>query len=240
MIPSVRERRWPASRRPGRFAFRLLSGLSVLAMAVGLAMAASGARLFSVPSESMANTIRADDEIVAAHVTQVRRGDVIVEQQPGDGSAYFVRRVIGLPGDRVACCDAAGRITVNGLALTESYLYPGDPPSPFGGFAVTVPNGRLWLMGDDRGQALDSRQTGPLAVRVAGRVVLILRGGNATLVRTPQAFVTDRLAPADDRMPAALIGIALSGTAAILLLILIAIGTTRRVLRRRTRTAGNA
>src|SRR5215469_12739767 len=142
--------------RPGRVTFWVLAGLCVLATAVGLAIAASTARFFGVPSDSMANTIRPGDEIVVADGTHVQRGDVIVEQQPSEALAYFIRRVIGLPGDHVACCDGAGHITVNGLALNESYLYQGDQPSPFGKFAVTVPAGKLWLMGDHRGKALDS------------------------------------------------------------------------------------
>jgi signal peptidase I len=72
----------------------------------------------------------------------------------------YVKRVIGLPGDRVACCDAVGRITVNGLPLDErSYLYPGDKPSAQR-FGVTVPRGRLWVMGDHRGNSADSRYHG--------------------------------------------------------------------------------
>ena len=62
----------------------------------------------------------------------------------------YVKRVIGLPGDRASCCDALGRITVNGVPLNEqSYLYPGDQPSAQR-FSVTVPPGRLWVMGDHR------------------------------------------------------------------------------------------
>ena len=69
---------------------------------------------------------------------------------------YYIKRVIGLPGDKVACC-TDGKVTVNGVPLTEtSYLYPGDAPSfPFK--TVTVPPGHLWVMGDHRGDSDDSR-----------------------------------------------------------------------------------
>ncbi len=73
---------------------------------------------------------------------------------PGD---ILIKRVIGLPGDKVACCDAQGRVTVNGVPLTEqTYLYPGDAPSEIR-FNVVVPPDRLWVMGDHRLISDDSR-----------------------------------------------------------------------------------
>ena len=72
----------------------------------------------------------------------------------------YVKRVIGLPGDRVSCCDPQGRITVNGVPLDEgSYLYPGNRPSAQR-FSVRVPSGRLWVMGDHRLNSSDSRYHG--------------------------------------------------------------------------------
>jgi signal peptidase I len=69
----------------------------------------------------------------------------------------FIKRVIGIPGDTVACCDAHGRVTVNGVPLDEKdYLYPGNKPSEQP-FSVTVPAGRLWVMGDHRDMSSDSR-----------------------------------------------------------------------------------
>ncbi|WP_061296966.1 signal peptidase I [Herbidospora cretacea] len=76
------------------------------------------------------------------------------------GEKDYIKRVIGVPGDKVKCCDAKGRITVNGVPLDEeSYLYPGDVPS-LGNFEIDVAPGRLWVMGDHRSVSLDSRAHG--------------------------------------------------------------------------------
>jgi len=72
-------------------------------------------------------------------------------------SSIYIKRVIGLPGDHVACCNAKGQVTVNGVPLSEqSYLYPGNAPSTQP-FKITVPPGRLWVMGDHRAISYDSR-----------------------------------------------------------------------------------
>jgi signal peptidase I len=69
----------------------------------------------------------------------------------------FIKRVIGLPGDHVVCCTAQGLVTVNGVPLQESsYLYPAAAPSQIR-FNITVPAGRLWVMGDNRQISDDSR-----------------------------------------------------------------------------------
>jgi signal peptidase I len=69
----------------------------------------------------------------------------------------YVKRVIGIPGDHVVCCNAVGQVTVNGVPLSEaSYIFPGAAPSELK-FNITVPAGRLWVMGDDRGDSDDSR-----------------------------------------------------------------------------------
>jgi signal peptidase I len=72
-------------------------------------------------------------------------------------TSIYIKRVVGLPGDHVACCNAKGQVTVNGVALSESsYLYPGNAPSTQS-FHITVPAGRLWVMGDHRAISYDSR-----------------------------------------------------------------------------------
>ncbi|MGN6333902.1 MAG: signal peptidase I [Motilibacteraceae bacterium] len=86
----------------------------------------------------------------------VRRALEFVGLAPSSSDEDLIKRVIGVGGDTVACCDAEGRLTVNGVPLDEPYLYPGDVPSEQK-FKVTVPQGELWVMGDHRSVSEDSR-----------------------------------------------------------------------------------
>jgi signal peptidase I len=75
---------------------------------------------------------------------------------PSDEGNHLIKRVIGLPGDRVVCCDVQKRLTVNGVPLNEPYLFAGDTPSQQS-FNIVVPAGKVWVMGDHRSDSSDSR-----------------------------------------------------------------------------------
>lgn len=140
---------------------------------------------FVVPSGSMENTLQVRDRIIALRVIDYQRGDILVFKDsqrwmrgatdpgllrqaleftgivPGSANAHMVKRVIGLPGDRVACCDEQGRLTVNGFPLDESdYVFadaqgmvaPAEVP-----FEVIVPADHLFFLGDHRNASGDSR-----------------------------------------------------------------------------------
>ena len=118
---------------------------------------------FQIPSGSMENGLRIGDRVLVNKLAyrfgaEPRRGDVVVF----DGSGYFgdadyIKRVVGVGGDHVVCCDKKGRIEVNGRSVDEStFLYPGDSSSTVP-FDVVVPDGTLFVLGDHRSRSSDSR-----------------------------------------------------------------------------------
>jgi signal peptidase I len=120
---------------------------------------------------------------------------------PADSGQHLIKRVIGLPGDHVICCDSKGRLTVNGQSLDEPYLYPGDRPSEKT-FDITVPAGQLWVMGDHRSVSQDSRFHDPGTVPISDVV------GRAFIVVWPFDRWTLLHEPADtfSKVPAASAG----------------------------------
>ncbi len=158
--------------------------LVVVAVTVAALLRMFVVQAFVVPSGSMLPTIERTDRIVVSKLSDPERGDVVVFEDPGgwlpagerpgertgllpralefigvlpaSDTGYLVKRLVGLPGDRVACCDGQGRVTVNGAPLNEPYLARGTAPS-VQRFDVTVPRGRIWVMGDNRANSGDSR-----------------------------------------------------------------------------------
>ena len=106
------------------------------------------------------------------------------------GQTYYIKRVIGLPGDHVACC-TNGKVTVNGVVLSEtSYLFPGAQPSS-SPFSVTVPAGRLWVMGDNRDDSSDSRAHQLEGYPGQGTIPVNEVVGRAFLIIWPPSQFTD-------------------------------------------------
>ncbi|MER6422446.1 signal peptidase I [Streptomyces sp. NPDC001137] len=138
--------------------------LSGLAVALGIVLFLGGFgwgavvyRPYTVPTTSMTPTIDAGDRVLAQRVdgSEIRRGDVVVfNDKSWVTGASVVKRVVAVGGDTVSCC-TNGKLTVNGKRIDEGYLKGSvveDKNIP----AVKVPQGRLFLLGDERQGSLDS------------------------------------------------------------------------------------
>ena len=164
-----------------------------------------------------------------------------------DGTDY-IKRVIGIPGDHVACCDSGGQVTVNGVPLSESsYVYPGNAPSDQR-FNVTVPPGHVWVMGDHRGDSEDSRyhpsSPGAGSIpedEVVGRAFLIIwPASQLRSLPIPQTFQQSALSVAHAAGDGAASAVPLAaGAAATLPLAWLRLGR-RRARRRRPGPPGAA
>jgi signal peptidase I len=122
-------------------------------------------------------------------VTAVRQGLMFVGLLPNDSEDHLIKRVIGLPGDRVVCCDEGERLTVNGTPLVEPYIKPGDAPSSMD-FDITVPEGSVWVMGDHRSDSSDSRFHDPAGTGEDGSVPQSLVVGRAVALVWPLDHLT--------------------------------------------------
>ncbi|MFD7404731.1 signal peptidase I [Streptomyces sp. NPDC059866] len=155
---------------------RIGQRLSGLAVALGLVLFLGGFgwgavvyRPYTVPTSSMAPTIGVGDRVLAERVdsADVRRGDVVVFKDVTWGNAPMVKRVVAVGGDTVSCC-RDGKLTVDGKEIEEPYLPEGQAAEVANFPTVTVPEGRLFLLGDERHGSLDS--TAHLADAAGGTV----------------------------------------------------------------------
>ncbi len=149
--------------------------------------------------------------VTAPELTPISRGDIVVFRDPGgwlgsipetpkepiqelgdfilgtfgitapDSAEHLVKRVIGLPGDKVVCCDPEGFVTVNGVPITEPYIGSNSPSELE--FSVEVPAGHYWVMGDNRPNSTDSRYHQDLPTK--GFIPMSVVVGNAFIISWP-------------------------------------------------------
>ncbi|MCI3933355.1 signal peptidase I [Streptomyces sp. AN091965] len=256
----------PAKGKKHKSFWKELPLLIGIALVLALIIKTFLVQAFSIPSDSMQNTLQQGDRVLVDKLTpwfgsEPERGEVVVFKDPGhwlDGEPTpdpnavqrvlgwiglmpsadekdLIKRVIGVGGDTVEC-KGTGPLKVNGKALNEPYVYPGNTPctddDQGGQFKITVPKGKIWVMGDHRQNSLDSRyhqnQPGGGAVpvdNVVGRAFVIAwpptRWGTLPV---PDTFDQPGISQAMSAAPAAL-GLA---------------GAVPLVLWRRRRTARSA
>ncbi|MER7926627.1 MULTISPECIES: signal peptidase I [unclassified Streptomyces] len=180
----------PQAKKPRSF-WKELPILVVIALVLALLIKTFLVQAFSIPSDSMQNTLQQGDRVLVDKLTpwfgsKPERGEVVVFHDPDDWLAGepaanpnalqtvlswiglmpsaqekdLIKRVIGVGGDTVSC-SGTGPLMVNGKALNEPYVYPGNTPctndDQGGQFTVKVPKGDIWVMGDHRQNSRDSR-----------------------------------------------------------------------------------
>ncbi|MFC4067896.1 signal peptidase I [Actinoplanes subglobosus] len=157
-------------KRQGSF-WRELPILLGVAILVAVLVRAFVLQTFYIPSPSMQHTLELWDRVLVNKLVydfrEPRRGEIVVFKAPsvwqsGNDGEDFIKRVIGQPGDNVVCCDEQHRLMINGTSIDESYVYVESDGTrnqvASQNFDITVPAGRLWVMGDHREASGDSLQ----------------------------------------------------------------------------------
>ena len=148
--------------------WRELPMLLIVAIVVAVVVRAFVLQTFYIPSESMEKTLLINDRVLVNKLIynfrSPHRGEVVVFEAPANWRSTtadedFIKRVIGIPGDHIVCCDDRQRLIINNHPIDEPYIYSedgiSDPPADQE-FDITVPADRLWVMGDHRSASGDS------------------------------------------------------------------------------------
>lgn len=177
---AVRRERQPRARGWRSVVLALLTAVLVTGL-----LRAFVVDVYWIGSDSMQPTVEPGDRVLVGKLVDeggLERGDLVVFDGRGSfaplhsddpwpaqvlqtlgrwsgltgSDSVYLKRVVGTPGDTVACCGPSGRLEVDGEEITEDYVLDGDRPSEVE-FTAVVPEGRLWLMGDHRSVSVDSR-----------------------------------------------------------------------------------
>lgn len=154
-----------------RAALRDLFGTILPAVVIALLIHAFLAQATRVYGQSMEPNLHSDERLVVEKLSYrfhgPRRGDIVVLHDPAGGPELLIKRVIGLPGERVVIAD--GRVYIDGMALHEPYL---TQPTTGNSRAVLVPPLTVFVMGDNRSASRDSRVFGPVPLdQIVGRAL---------------------------------------------------------------------
>lgn len=173
------ERAMPLPRR--KSVLREYAEALIIAVLLALVIRTFVVQAFKIPSGSMLPTLQIGDHILVNKFIYtfrpIQRGDIIVFKFPQDESRDFIKRVVGLPGERVEI--RAKQLFINGKPLQEPYAVHTAPGLSRGAEGeelgpITIPEGRLFMLGDNRDHSMDSRYWGLLDIdKVRGKAFLI-------------------------------------------------------------------
>jgi signal peptidase I len=213
----------PSKRRRIFTGARELAIVVVVALIASALLRAFVVQAFYVPTGSMLPEIQLHDKILVSRIGGIHRGMVVVFKDPGgwippdeksgapgpirqalefigllpeSSDDHLVKRVIGLPGDHVVCCNKDGRLRINGQPIDESdYLFQGDAPADDVSFNVIVPAGHIFVLGDHRYDSGDSSRHLPAQGAfvpenlVTGRAMAVVWPlSDAHVMKIPAAF----------------------------------------------------